>query len=324
MTSFVIGRPAKFAPGTFGDIGTFKAISSVNDQLYICGVMALKEEKVKALGINCVINATLEWPALNIPGLETVKIVIDDVPSANLAPYFDRTADKIHDVVRRGGKALVHCMAGISRSSSLCIAYLMKYKGLTLQQAYSHMKAKRPLIRPNDGFWRQLISYERDLKRRKQEAAYARNKEETTPKTGSAVFPKSHQALNSSHVDNPSLTVRKLSSARGGPPSLHTNNQTSSAHPAHPAQQGIVTSRYPDRGYYSKAPHSSLNLNAGVTRNPTLSSGPHKLSTLRSSGSGTVRLQPNNQREIAVRAMKSNRGQHWSTTYGSDYSRRLP
>ena len=50
--------------------GTFKAISSVNDHLYICGVMALKEEKVKALGINCVINATLEWPALNIPGLE--------------------------------------------------------------------------------------------------------------------------------------------------------------------------------------------------------------------------------------------------------------
>lgn len=46
--------------------------------------------------------------------------------------------------------------------------YSLMTAGLTLQQAYSHMKAKRPLIRPNDGFWRQLISYERDLKRRKQ------------------------------------------------------------------------------------------------------------------------------------------------------------
>ena len=61
-----------------------------------------------------------------------MKIVIDDVPSANLAPYFDRTADKINDVVRRGGKVLVHCMAGISRSSTLCIAYLMKHKGTSL------------------------------------------------------------------------------------------------------------------------------------------------------------------------------------------------
>lgn len=32
--------------------------------------MAVTEERVKALNITCVINATLEWPALNIPGLE--------------------------------------------------------------------------------------------------------------------------------------------------------------------------------------------------------------------------------------------------------------
>lgn len=62
-------------------------------------------------------------------GLQTVRVQVDDVPSANLTPYFDRVANKINEVASRGGRVLVHCMAGISRSSSLCIAYLMKYKG---------------------------------------------------------------------------------------------------------------------------------------------------------------------------------------------------
>lgn len=61
--------------------------------------------------------------------LQTVRVQVDDVPSANLAPYFDRVANKLNEVIARGGRVLVHCMAGISRSSTLCIAYLMKYKG---------------------------------------------------------------------------------------------------------------------------------------------------------------------------------------------------
>lgn len=59
--------------------GIFKAISSVNENLYICGVMALSEEKVKALNIDCVINATLEWPPFQIPGLEVRSFNYSDV-----------------------------------------------------------------------------------------------------------------------------------------------------------------------------------------------------------------------------------------------------
>lgn len=58
-----------------------------------------------------------------------MRVRLDDVPSSNLYPYFDPVADKIKEVASRGGRTLVHCMAGVSRSSSLCIAYLMKYKG---------------------------------------------------------------------------------------------------------------------------------------------------------------------------------------------------
>lgn len=66
-------------------------------------------------------------------------------------------------VGRKGGKTLVHCVAGVSRSASICIAYLVKYHHMALDQAYKHVKRRRPVIHPNVGFWKQLIEYEHRL-----------------------------------------------------------------------------------------------------------------------------------------------------------------
>lgn len=66
----------------------------------------------------------------------------------------------ISQIRKSGGKTLVHCVAGVSRSATLCIAYLMKYQHMSLLQAYNYVKSKRPQIKPNNGFFRQLIDYE--------------------------------------------------------------------------------------------------------------------------------------------------------------------
>jgi protein-tyrosine phosphatase len=49
---------------------------------------------------------------------------------------------------------LVHCAAGISRSSSTVIAYLMKKFGWTYVKAHGFVRGKRPVISPNNGFIR--------------------------------------------------------------------------------------------------------------------------------------------------------------------------
>ena len=64
------------------------------------------------------------------------------------------------------GVVLVHCHAGISRSATICIAYLMYHKCLTLEQAYDYLKARRSLIAPNLNFMRQLLEYEGQLRDR--------------------------------------------------------------------------------------------------------------------------------------------------------------
>jgi atypical dual specificity phosphatase len=145
-------------------VGVFGQISEINDHLYLSGAGVLRPEKLKQKKISCVVNATAEEPNAYLPGMDYLKIRIEDHPYARLDQYFDMVADKIRAVRDRGGRTLVHCMAGVSRSASLCIVYLVKYERMSLRQAYHYVKSARPIIRPNVGFWKQMVEYERKLR----------------------------------------------------------------------------------------------------------------------------------------------------------------
>lgn len=69
----------------------------------------------------------------------------------------------IFQIANSGGKTLIYCVAGVSRSASICLAYLMKHQGLTLLDAYNYVKLRRPKIKPNCGFFKQLIEYEKEI-----------------------------------------------------------------------------------------------------------------------------------------------------------------
>lgn len=142
-------------------IGVFGQISEITDHLFLSGAGCLKPEKIKQKRITFVVNATTDEPNTYIQGVEYMKVRIEDHPYARIQDYFDQVADKIKAVKDRGGKTLVHCMAGVSRSASLVMIYLVKYEHMTLRQAYHYVRSSRPVIRPNVGFWKQMVDYER-------------------------------------------------------------------------------------------------------------------------------------------------------------------
>uniref|UniRef100_A0A0N4ZUD4 Protein-tyrosine-phosphatase n=1 Tax=Parastrongyloides trichosuri TaxID=131310 RepID=A0A0N4ZUD4_PARTI len=146
-------------------IALFGQISEINDHLYLSGAGVLTAEKIKQKKIKCIVNATTEEPSAYQTGVDYIKIRIEDNPNAPLNSYFDMVADKIKATKDRGGKTLVHCVAGVSRSATLVIVYLMKYERMNLRQAYEYVKAKRPIIRPNVGFWKQMVAYEKKIKK---------------------------------------------------------------------------------------------------------------------------------------------------------------
>ena len=70
---------------------------------------------------------------------------------------------KINEII--GGKTLVHCVSGMSRSVSMCIAYLIKYKkedfgNMGAKQARTFIKEKREFVKPKRGLMLQLRQFE--------------------------------------------------------------------------------------------------------------------------------------------------------------------
>ena len=54
-------------------------------------------------------------------------------------------------------KFLFHCYAGISRSSTLAIAFIAVTNNLSLTDAYQLALSRRPIIHPNEGFQKALV-----------------------------------------------------------------------------------------------------------------------------------------------------------------------
>ena len=53
----------------------------------------------------------------------------------------------------------MHCYAGVSRSATLVLAYLMARERLSLKMALQRVREARPTAMPNQGFLRQLEKY---------------------------------------------------------------------------------------------------------------------------------------------------------------------
>lgn len=139
-------------------------LSRITDSLFLSnGEAANNKLFLYANRITTIINVSVEIVNTYFPHIYYIHVPVADFPMSRLYDFFDPVADKIHSVELNQGRTLVHCAAGVSRSAALCIAYLMKYKSMSLANAHAWVKSCRPIIRPNNGFWQQLIQYEYKL-----------------------------------------------------------------------------------------------------------------------------------------------------------------
>jgi hypothetical protein len=97
----------------------------------------------------------------------TCRVAVNDECGANILVYLDGATEFMNEVLGSTSKAsssvLVHCQMGISRSSTVVIAFLIRYCGMKASEALEHVQSRRPRARPNPGFWTQLTIYERRL-----------------------------------------------------------------------------------------------------------------------------------------------------------------
>jgi predicted protein tyrosine phosphatase len=149
------------------------------------------------LNITHIIDATgvksSEDTALT-QGLSYLPLHLWDTPDQDIAQYFNQSNEFIHTALTYSGdyRVLIHCRAGISRSTTLVIAYLLHLLALPNSSAadfhlsssellssftshcpisplspfrdiLSYLLLQRPVVYPNQGFCYQLLTYESSL-----------------------------------------------------------------------------------------------------------------------------------------------------------------
>jgi len=137
-------------------------ISKITDSIYLGSVGSTDPEVLKHYKITHVINAAKEIDYHN-KQIIIVRLNMDDVPEENLFRVLEPSRIVIKRILESDprNRVLVHCMAGVSRSASVVIYFLMKEKGLTFQQALDMVERKRPVVNPNIGFTKTLKEVEK-------------------------------------------------------------------------------------------------------------------------------------------------------------------
>jgi len=92
-----------------------------------------------------------------IEGVTYYHIPLFDDELSDILTVFNEYVPIIDEIINGGGHVLIHCALGISRSASLCVAYLIHKTKQSVSNVISTIK--RP-INPNDGFLKALLNYE--------------------------------------------------------------------------------------------------------------------------------------------------------------------
>jgi len=146
--------PSCIVPGLLylGDLTDAAALPRLREQLNVQACVTALAELTPSLKAS-VAEAKVEHTWCNVR----------DVEEADIKVHFATAIAKIDAAKQAGTAVFVHCSRGVSRSASLCIAYLMKTEGWPAQRAREAVECCRPIILPNEGFWKCLCEYEKEL-----------------------------------------------------------------------------------------------------------------------------------------------------------------
>lgn len=136
-----------------------KECSKVAEHIYLGGDAVAKDRDIlKQNGITHVLNCVgFVCPEYFKADFVYRTLWLQDSPTEDITSILYDVFDYFEDVREQGGRVFVHCCQGVSRSTSLVIAYLMWREGQSFDDAFQYVKAARGIADPNMGFACQLL-----------------------------------------------------------------------------------------------------------------------------------------------------------------------
>lgn len=136
-----------------------KECSRIANHIYLgSDAVAKNRDILRRNGITHVLNCVgFVCPEYFKNDLKYKTLWLQDSPSEDITSILYDVFDYFEDVREQGGRVFVHCCQGVSRSTSLVIAYLMWREGQSFEDAFQFVKAARGVTNPNMGFACQLL-----------------------------------------------------------------------------------------------------------------------------------------------------------------------
>mmetsp|Transcript_7009 Transcript_7009/g.12096 ORF Transcript_7009/g.12096 Transcript_7009/m.12096 type:complete len:202 (+) Transcript_7009:390-995(+) len=139
------------------------------DGLYLGSMDAANNlQAIQEKGITHILMVGEGLKAFHPEHVKYCHVKVDDVSEEDLVAHFPKAFEFISEVCTgdnskclKGGGVLVHCVAGVSRSATVCLGWLMCKHKLTFEAAWKIVHAARPWVCPNKGFLAQLEELQR-------------------------------------------------------------------------------------------------------------------------------------------------------------------
>jgi len=130
--------------------------NKIRDKLFISGYEGANDVTVmKEQGISHILDAT-GTQKLFPEDFVYHLVSWDDSPDQEVLSHLPSCVEFVEKSISEGTGVLIHCAAGISRSSTVACAYLMKTDNISFETALEIVRAARPICSPNGGFRIQL------------------------------------------------------------------------------------------------------------------------------------------------------------------------
>jgi hypothetical protein len=142
-----------------------KICSKVNDFIFLGGnYIARDKDILQKNGITHIVNAALTVCECYFgTDFSYHAMSLYDAGTESIIGAFFGVIDFVERAVAQNGKVYIHCFEGVSRSSTLVLAYLMWKYRTPFDVTLDEVKNRRPVTSPNSGFIVQLIQWEKML-----------------------------------------------------------------------------------------------------------------------------------------------------------------
>ncbi|XP_050671649.1 dual specificity protein phosphatase 19-like [Leptidea sinapis] len=125
----------------------------ITDKVYIGSQDCAADEILLNFNIQHVLSLGVN---VNV-SVDNKFVDILDLPETNICDFLNECLEYVREAVIGNENILIHCNAGVSRTATIAIAYLMQYHEMEYEEAFTLVKSRRASIKPNLGFKNQLM-----------------------------------------------------------------------------------------------------------------------------------------------------------------------